>query len=180
MAYIKKTLPKSVGDSRGTGAILESCDAELDRLEEEARAACFRLAAATADAKGCAMWERELGLDIREDLPLSARRVLIQVALEQMDTCTPEKLRAFVLRMLEGEVTVTEEFAKYTVYLAARVEKFLVPSLRSVHRALRRAAPAHLDCILSASAELETQSAPQRALLQGIKLEIFTKEEENA
>ena len=179
MADIKKTLPKSVGDSRGIVAILESCDAELDRLEEEARAACFRLAAATADAKGCAMWERELGLDIREDLPFSARRVLIQVALEQMDTCTPEKLRAFVLRMLEGEVTVTEEFAKYTVYLAARVEKFLVPSLRSVHRALRRAAPAHLDCILSASAELETQSAPKRALLQGMKLEIFTKEEEN-
>ena len=86
MADIKKTLPKSVGDSRGIGAIQESCDAELDRLEEEARAACFRLAAATADAKGCAMWERELGLDIREDLPLGARRVLIQVALEQMDT----------------------------------------------------------------------------------------------
>ena len=115
MADIKKTLPDSVGGSRGIGTILESCDSELDRLEKEARAACFRLAAATADAKGCAMWERELGLDIREDLPLSARRVLIQVALEQMDTCTPEKLRALVLRMLEGEVTVTEEYAQYTV-----------------------------------------------------------------
>ena len=179
MADIKKTLPESVGDSRGIGTILESCDSELERLEEEARAACFRLAAATADAKGCALWERELGLDLREDLPLSARRVLIQVALEQMDTCTPEKLRALVLRMLEGEVTITEEYARYTVYLAARVEKFLVPSLRSVHRALRRATPAHLDCVLSANAEIETDPTPRRALLQGMKLEIFTKEEEN-
>lgn len=180
MADIKKTLPQSVGSSRGVGTILESCDRELDRLEEEARAACFRLAASTADAKGCAMWERELGLDIREDLSLSARRILIQVALEQMDTCTPEKLRAFVLRMLEGEVRVSEEYSQYTVYLAAKVEKFLVPSLRSVHRALRRTVPAHLDCVLSASTELDTDPSPRRALLQGMKLEIFTKEEENA
>ncbi len=177
MADIKKTLPQSVGESRGIGAILESCDKELDKLEEEARAACFRLAAATADAKGCALWERELGLDIREDLPLSARRVLIQVALEQMDTCTPEKLRAFVLRMLEGEVTVTEAFPQYTVYLAAKVEKFLVPSLRSVHRALRRTVPAHLDCVLSAEADMSNDPKPQRVLSQGIKLEIYTKEE---
>ena len=177
MADIKKTLPQSVGDSRGIGAILESCDKELDKLEEEARAACFRLAAATADAKGCALWERELGLDIREDLPLSARRVLIQVALEQMDTCTPEKLRAFVLRMLEGEVTVTEAFPQYTVYLAAKVEKFLVPSLRSVHRALRRTVPAHLDCVLSAETDMSNDPKPQRVLSQGIKLEIYTKEE---
>lgn len=177
MADIKKTLPQSVGDSRGIGAILESCDKELDKLEEEARAACFRLAAATADAKGCALWERELGLDIREDLPLSARRVLIQVALEQMDTCTPEKLRAFVLRMLEGEVTVTEAFPQYTVYLAAKVEKFLVPSLRSVHRALRRTVPAHLDFVLSAEADMSNDPKPQRVLSQGIKLEIYTKEE---
>ena len=95
MADIKKTLPQSVGESRGIGEILDSCGTELDLLEQEARAACLRLAAATADSKGCALWERELGLEVREDLPLSARRVLIQVALEQMDTCTPEKLRAF-------------------------------------------------------------------------------------
>ena len=125
MADIKKTLPQSVGESRGIGEILDSCGTELDLLEQEARAACLRLAAATADSKGCALWERELGLEVREDLPLSARRVLIQVALEQMDTCTPEKLRAFVLRMLEGQVELREDFEGYTVYLAAQVEKFL-------------------------------------------------------
>ena len=163
MADIKKTLPQSGGESRGIGEILDSCGTELDLLEQEARAACLRLAAATADSKGCALWERELGLEVREDLPLSARRVLIQVALEQMDTCTPEKLRAFVLRMLEGQV-----------------EKFLVPSLRYVEKALRRATPAHLDCVLSARADLNTDTRPRRALLQGIKLEIYTKEEESA
>lgn len=178
MADIKKTLPPSVGESRGISTILDSCDAQLDRLEEEARAACLRLAAGTADAAGCTLWEKELGLDIREDLPLSGRRVLIQVALEQMDTCTPEKLRAFVLRMLEGQVTLTEDFARYRVELAAQVERFLVPSLRSVHRALRRAAPAHLDCVLKAEAQAESVPAPRRALIQGMKLEIYTKEDE--
>lgn len=178
MADIKKTLPPSVGESRGVGAILDSCDAQLDILEEEARAACLRLAAGTADAAGCALWEKELGLDIREDLPLSGRRVLIQVALEQMDTCTPEKLRAFVLRMLEGQVTLTEDFARYRVEIAARVERFLVPSLRSVHRALRRAAPAHLDCVLKAEAQAESVPEPRRGLIQGMKLEIYTKEDE--
>lgn len=178
MADIKKTLPPGVGASRGIGAVLDSCGGELERLEEEARAACLRLAAGTADAAGCALWERELGLDIREDLPLSGRRVLIQVALEQMDTCTPEKLRAFVLRMLEGQVTLKEDPARYRVEIAAQVERFLVPSLRSVHRALRRATPAHLDCVLKAEAQAESLSTPRRALIQGMKLEIYTKEDE--
>lgn len=97
-----------------------------------------------------------------------------------MDTCTPEKLRAFVLRMLEGQVELREDFEGYTVYLAAQVEKFLVPSLRYVEKALRRATPAHLDCVLSARADLNTDTRPRRALLQGIKLEIYTKEEESA
>ncbi len=177
MADIKKTLPPSVGQSSGVGKILESCDRELDRLEKEAREACFRLAASTADQTGCVLWERELGLDLREDLPLAGRRALILVALEQLDTCTPEKLRAFVLRMLEGELEITEDYERYKVYLAATVERFLVPSLRSVQRALRRAAPAHLDYVLSARADVLTETAPSRALTQGMKLEIYTKEE---
>ena len=39
MADIKKTLPQSVGESRGIGEILDSCGTELDLLEQEARAA---------------------------------------------------------------------------------------------------------------------------------------------
>ena len=70
MAELKKTLPPSVGESQGIGAILDSCDMELDQLEQAARTASQRLAASTADEVGCALWERELGLDVREDLPL--------------------------------------------------------------------------------------------------------------
>ena len=56
MADVKKTLPPSVGQSRGIGQILDSCDKELDRLEDAARTACQRLAAGTAYEAGCALW----------------------------------------------------------------------------------------------------------------------------
>lgn len=177
MADVKKTLPPSVGASQGIGAILDSCDSELDRLEQEARAASLRLAAGTADEEGCELWERELGLDVRKDLPLEARRTLIRIALEQMDTCTPAKLLELLGRMLEGEATLTEEFDAYTVRLAVQVSRFLVPSLRQVEQTLRKALPAHLDYALSASTQLETESPPKRALFSGMTLEIYTEEE---
>ena len=177
MADVKKTLPPSVAQSRGIGQILDSCDKELDRLEHEARAASERLAAGTADEAGCALWEQELGLDVRNDLPLDARRTLIRIALEQMDILTPRKLRALVERMLEGQIIIEERFAEDTVALAVQVSRFLVPSMRQVEQALRRALPAHLDYTLAATAHMETDKQPHRALFSGIKLEIYTEEE---
>ena len=177
MAELKKTLPPSVGESQGIGAILDSCDMELDQLEQAARTASQRLAASTADEVGCALWERELGLDVREDLPLEARRTLIRIALEQMDILTPKKLREMMERLLEGEITVEERFADYKLALAAQVSRFLVPSMRQAEQAIRRALPAHLDYSLAAKADAETDKQPKRALFSGLKLEIYTEEE---
>lgn len=177
MADLKKTLPPSVGRGYGISPILDSCDKEIDRLEQAARAACERLAASTADQAGCALWERELGLDVREDLPLEARRTLIRIALEQMDILTPRKLRELVERLLEGKITIEERFADYTVALAVQASRFLVPSMRQAEQALRRALPAHLDCTLAARADLETGQPPRRALFSGIKLDFYSKEE---
>jgi len=177
MADLKKTLPPSVGDSWGIGTILDSCNEELDRLEQQARAVSLRLAAGTADEEGCKLWEQELGLDVREDLPLEARRTLIRVALEQMDIFTPEKLVELLGRMLEGNVRLNERVDAYTVELAVQVSRFLVPSLRQVEQVLRRALPAHLAYSLSAQADMETGDQSRRALFSGMKLEIYTEEE---
>lgn len=177
MADVKKTLPPSVAASRGVSAILDSCDSELDLLEQEARAACRRLAAATADARGLALWERELGLDIREDLTPEARYTLVRLALEQMDTCTPEKLKGLVGRMAEGEVELTEHFSAYQLILQLRPTHFLVPSLRAIGQALSRTVPAHLDLQLSARVELDNHEPARRVLLPGMSLEIYTEEE---
>ncbi len=177
MAELKKTLPPSVGRSRGIGEILDSCDKELDLLEQEARAASQRLAASTADEAGCTLWERELGLDVRADLPLEARRTLIRIALEQMDILTPQKLQELLERLLEGEITIEERFADYTVALAVQVSRFLVPSMRQAEQALRRALPAHLDYTLTAKADLETDKQSRRVLFSGLKMEIYTEEE---
>ena len=160
------------------GALLDSAQGELEALEREARAAACRMAAGTADEKGLALWEEELGLEKREDLPPEGRRALVLAALDQMETCTPARLRAFVRRMLEGEVTLTEDFPNYALDIGVRVERFLVPSLRAVGAALRRSVPAHLDCRLAAQAALNGQSGTSRVLHQSIHLAIFSEEEE--
>ena len=177
MSDVKKTLPPSVGKSRGIGDILDSCGSELERVEQEARAACLRLAAGTADIHGVEMWEKELGLDVRADLPLEARRTLIRIALEQMDTCTPEKLKVMLNQMLEGKAVLTERFAEYGVDLWLDVERFLLPSMRQVEHALRRAMPAHLDLHLTAVGRGGNANKLQRVLIPGMKLTIYTEEE---
>ncbi len=177
MAELKKTLPPSVAEARGIGNILDSCDSELDRLEQEARAACLRLAAGSTDAAGCALWERELGLSVREDLPPEVRKHLIRIALEGRETCTPERLKGLLGRMLEGEIALTERFSAYRVELTAQVEKFLVASLRQVESVLRQATPAHLEVHLSAEAQRVTDPVSRRGLTAGMKLEITTEEE---
>lgn len=177
MTRLKQTLPPSVGESRGIGSLLDSCGPEVEQLEHEARQACLRLAAEAADQKGCSLWERELGLEVREDLTVEARRALIRAALDGLDTCTPEKLRELVGKMLEGDVVLEEAFDRYTFRVKAQVERFLVPGLTPVEKALRKAAPAHLDFTLSAAADVETATAPACVLTAGVKLHIFTKED---
>jgi len=177
MSDVKKTLPPSVGASRGIGDILDSCGSELEQMEQEARAACRRLAAGTADAEGIRLWEQELGLDVRADLPLEARRTLILIALEQMDTCTPEKLKAMLAQMIEGKVSLTEHFARYGVELWVEAERFLLPSMRQVENALRRAMPAHLDLHLAVVGQGQNVNKLQRVLVPGMRITIYTEEE---
>ena len=100
MADVKGTLPPFVSRGRVMGALLDSAQGELEALEREARVAACRMAAGTADEKGLALWEEELGLEKREDLPPEGRRALVLAALDQMETCTPARLRACVRRML--------------------------------------------------------------------------------
>lgn len=177
MAELKKTLPPSVANAQGIDNILDSCDSELDRLEQEARAACCRLAAGTTDEAGCTLWEQELGLTVREDLPVEVRKNLIRIALEGRETCTPQRLKELLGRMLEGETTLTEQFARYRVELKTQVERFVVESLRQVETVLRQATPAHLEVHLSAAASRVTHPVSRRGLTAGMKLEITTEEE---
>lgn len=180
MNNLQKTLPPSTARSRGIETILQTCGQALEQVESEARAACVRLTAGLADQAGAALWERELGLEIREDLPLEARRALILAALEQMETCTPRRLLALLARLIEGEGSLREDFPAYHLYLTVQAARFLVPSLRLVERVLRQTIPAHLGASLAVKADLETEPRAQRGLFQGIHLEIDTVEEELA
>ena len=108
---------------------------------------------------------------------MDVRKTLIAVALEGRETCTPERLKSLLRRMLEGEVTLTESFAQYCLLLAAQVEHFAVTSLKQVESVLRQAVPAHLEVSLSAAAQMSTQLDPRRGVIVGMNLEITTEEE---
>ena len=177
MADIKRTLPPGVGRTFGIGTILESIDGELNALEEEARAACGRLSVENADEAGAALWETELGLGHPEELSLQARTVLLRMALDERSTCTPERLTQDLSQMLEGEITVTEDFSNYALQVYAQITNFTVPSMGAVERALRKLAPAHLNCTLHASASLTGNEAPGRLINAGIRMKIYTTEE---
>lgn len=177
MADLKKTLPPGTAEARGIASVLETCDVELEQLEREARAACRRLAAGTADGAGCTLWEQELGLPVREDLTTDLRRALIAIALEGRETCTPERLTRHVRRMLEGEVTLTESFADYRLLLTAQVDHFAVASIRQVQDVLRQAVPAHLAVTLTAEARADTLPQLRRGVSASVNLEITTEEE---
>lgn len=178
MADIKKTLPPSVGKMNVIGPILETIDPELDRVERETRSACQRLAVDTCDEKGAELWEKETGIEVRDGLPLAMRKTLIRLALRKRETCTPERLKAFLNQMLAGPVELTELFSDYALMLRVRITDFLVPSLTTVLRELRGRIPAHLDFSLEASAELQGAEGSLRMLHQGIRIRIAATEEE--
>lgn len=177
MADIKRTLPPSVGRTFGIGAILDSIDGELNALEKEARAACGRLTIKNTDEAGAVLWEKELGLEHPEELSLQARKALLRLALERRSTCTPQRLREDIGRMLKGEVTVTEDFAGYALQVHAHITDFTVPSMEAVERTLRKLTPAHLACTLRASASLTGSETPGRLLHAGVRMKIYTTEE---
>lgn len=177
MADIKRTLPPSAGETLYIGALLESIGGELNAVEREARASCQRLSVERSDEAGAALWEKELGLEHPDALSLRARKVLLRLALEKRRTCTPERLKAYLGQMLEGEVALTEDFAHYALRMQVQITDFAVPSVEAVQRAMRKLTPAHLNCTLQASARISGAEAPGRLLHTGIRMKIYTIEE---
>ena len=173
MADLKKTLPPFVGRTRGIGEILSALQPELQRVEQEARAACRRLAIHTADETGMELWERELGAENGGGLSLDARRVLALLTLAQMETCTPRRLCALLEQLTRGSAAIQEDFAGQTLRLEIRGSQMLPSRLSLVERA-----PAHLQCLLQARLQAETAPQGRRVLIQGAALEIHTTKEE--
>lgn len=178
MADLKKTLPPFVGRTRGIGEILSALQPELQRVEQEARAACRRLAIHTADETGMELWERELGAENGGGLSLDARRVLALLTLAQMEICTPRRLCALLEQLTRGSAAIQEDFAGQTLRLEIRGSQMLPSRLSLVERAMQKAAPAHLQCLLQARLQAETAPQGRRVLIQGAALEIHTTKEE--
>lgn len=179
MADLKKTLPPFVGKTRGIGEILDTIQPEVDAFEREARQDCLRLSVETADEKGLRLWEQELGLENGSDLGVDARRALVRLALEQMETCTPKRLCAMLERLTGGKAELREAFDTYTVYMHLKSTHAPNTLLSQAQTVLRRAAPAHLLCLLEAEVSADSRKWGRRALFQGMALNIYTTKEES-
>ena len=177
MADIRKTLPPSVGKTNVINELLEAVQPEAEALEREMRAACQRLSVEHCDARGAALWENETGILNREGLPLEMRKTLIRLALEGRETCTPQRLKTYLERMLEGEAEIREDFAGYALALRARTDQIRVPSMSTAIQALRERIPAHLAFTLAVEASMNGLEGSCRLMHQAIRMRIAAKEE---
>lgn len=180
MNSLQKTLPPSTAESRGIREILLSCGEELEKLEEQARRACLQLDFSRVDENGLALWERELGLKPEPVWTAERRRERILAVLALQETCTPRRLLALLARLLEGEAELEEQFSAYRICPSVQVTRFLEPSMRRVEAVLRQAAPAHLEVLLSARTGVPGEPQIPRGLFQGMKLNLYSEEEESA
>ncbi len=172
MTDIKTSLPRSVAGLGVVSDILDAISAELNLLELAARDECSQ-AAANLATKSLAEWERELGLSRRADMDDASRRRLILTALSFFWRCTPQKLAKMLADMLNGEVSVIESAAEYTISLSSHGGK--IPSdLPSALKAVAKAAPAHVTCVVSAEGLLSAEMTPRGCLHGHAELNIYS------
>ena len=143
-----QTLPGYYAHCGQITLLLQVLEEELAHLEAQAQAAAARVIVSTADSAGLDLWEAELGLVRREDLPLSARRALILAVLDRGVPGTPEKITRLFSLLTGGKAVLTEDPAAYAIALQAEAPAGGA-DLYSCEQLLRRAVPAHLKCVLS-------------------------------
>lgn len=143
--------------------ILRVLQEELVQLEAWAQLTAARVTVSTADSQGLALWESDLGLRHRSELPLPARRGLILGALDCGTPGTPEKLTRLFAGLTGGTVECTETPA------AASVEFWVTApgggaDFYSCEQAVRKALPAHLACTFHETMTLTGDMAGGRCL----------------
>lgn len=176
MSDIFASLPSFVAQMGGVRQILQVADTGLDRLTEDTQAACRQLRASTADQQ-LALWEAQLGLLHRGDLDTAARRGLVLAALSFFSACTPAKLQALYETITGGTSSYTEDPSNYALTLHADTEESIITNLPSAAAAIRKTAPAHVQCHISARGTLSPVPEAMRCLHGSVLLNIYTQEE---
>jgi len=176
MSDIFASLPPFMTQMDGVRHILQAADAELDRLHDNARHACRQLQASTADT-GLDLWERELGLLHRSDLDPTARRGQVLAALSFFSACTPAKLQALYETIAGGTASYSEDPANYALTLHADTEGSIITNLPGAAAAIRKTAPAHVQCDISARGTLSPVPEALHCLHGSVRLNIYSQEE---
>lgn len=137
-------LPEYYGTSAIMGAIVDQQAAELDKLYQTLDEVLKQYFVQTA-TWGLDLWEMELGLPVRYQLPDNERRGFILSRIRGIGTATRSTVEQVAESFGNGSMDIIEDFQAYRI-IVRFAEKTGIPSnIQDLQTALREVVPAHLD-----------------------------------
>lgn len=171
---LKTLLPSFVSGMEGIAALLDTLDAEVGRWEDAALLETEQLVACTASHQ-LPLWEQELGLERRADLPVEERRALVLAALSFFGACSPQRLTRLLERMTGGVAQYSETPGDYTLSLATQTPGRVIADLPAIARAIKKTAPAHIFCSVAATGDMAAEPGVGHALYGAVKLALHSQ-----
>lgn len=137
-------LPRYYETSRVMSALMNAAGSELDKLRYALDDTLNQFFVSTA-TWGLDTWEKELGLPVVPDQPISERREKIISRLRGYGTATIVLVKSVAESYDKGKIDVIEDHASYTVTIRFVDTTGIPPNLSDLQTALRAVIPAHLD-----------------------------------
>lgn len=140
---LKRYLPLYYEDVLEANGIMDAEGPEFDELMANIIDVLDQYFVDTA-TWGLADWERICDLPTDPNKPLSQRRSVIKSKLRGAGTVTAELVKNVASAYTDGDVTVTEDFAKYRIVITFVSVYGIPPNIDDLERELRNLIPAHL------------------------------------
>jgi len=137
-------LPEFVAGSRLVCAVQHSEAVELEALDASLRDVLKQFYLGTA-TWGLSHWERLVGVPTELGKPLDQRRAYVKSKLRGSGTVTVDLIRNVAESYVNGDVSVGEDFAGYTIQVTFISQRGIPSNLDDIQQALRDIIPAHLS-----------------------------------
>ncbi|MGM0973421.1 MAG: YmfQ family protein [Bacillota bacterium] len=136
-------LPKYYEDVPEVRAIIDTESAAFEQLHVDINDVLAQFFVDTA-TWGLSKWEIFLGIPVDESKPVNQRRELLKSKLRGIGTVTVDLIKNVAESYSNGEVSVTESPATYTITVKFIGKRGVPESMTDIQNALREIIPAHL------------------------------------
>ncbi|WP_337102316.1 YmfQ family protein [Paenibacillus sp. YIM B09110] len=136
-------LPRYYGDIPIATNVIDREAAEIAKLNADIYDVLAQMFIETA-TWGLSRWERIFGVTVDEAKPIEQRRAVIKSKLRGVGTVTPALIESVAEAYANGDVTVTENNATYTVTITFVSTLGVPANLSDLETAIRDVLPAHL------------------------------------